>query len=94
MKGTEKGAFKAFVSGKVQGVWFRKYTQEKARELGLKGYVKNLPDGRVEVHAEGDVQKMEELKKWLYKGSPLSRVDNVEFMETEKRNFENFEIVK
>ncbi len=94
MEGKEKRAFKAFVSGKVQGVWFRKYTQEKARQLGLKGYVKNLPDGRVEVHAQGEPEKLEVFEKWLYTGSPMSKVDSVETMDAEWMNFENFEIVK
>ncbi|SIN88381.1 acylphosphatase [Sulfurivirga caldicuralii] len=67
----------ALVSGRVQGVWFRAYTQRKARELGLTGWVRNLPDGRVEVVAEGPRPQLEALAQWLWQGSPLSKVTDV-----------------
>jgi acylphosphatase len=67
----------ALVSGRVQGVWFRAYTQRKARELGLTGWVRNLPDGRVEVMAEGPRPQLEALAQWLWQGSPLSKVTDV-----------------
>ena len=69
-----------FVSGKVQGVFFRAYTRDKALELGLTGWVRNLSDGRVEVMAEGPKEKLEQLLQWLKtKGSPLSRVEQVNY---------------
>lgn len=67
-----------FVSGRVQGVFYRAYTQERAQSLGLVGWVRNLPDGRVEVAAEGNVEKLKTLLEWIHKGSPASRVERVD----------------
>lgn len=67
-----------YVSGRVQGVFFRAYTQKKARSLGLNGWVRNLPDGRVEVLAEGDGAALRAFEAWLHQGSPLSHVTAVE----------------
>jgi len=67
------------VNGKVQGVWFRKYTQDKARSLNLKGYVKNLPDGKVYIEVESSKpEKLRQFTEWLPTGSPLSQVTKVE----------------
>ncbi|BAO45293.1 acylphosphatase [Thiolapillus brandeum] len=65
------------ISGRVQGVWFRETTRRKALELGLQGQAMNMPDGTVQVTACGDQDALEALQRWLWKGSPLSRVDNV-----------------
>jgi len=67
-----------YVSGRVQGVFFRANTREKAHELGLTGSVRNLRDGRVEVHAQGRHEDVEALVKWLHDGSPQARVEDVE----------------
>lgn len=68
----------AIVSGRVQGVGFRYFVQNVARELGLSGYVRNTPSGDVEVVAEGDAVALEEMRQRLAQGPPLARVDNVE----------------
>lgn len=73
----EKSSFQAFVEGHVQGVSFRAFVLEKAELLDLKGYVRNLPTGEVEVHAEGSKAKLESLLIFLKKGPPASRVDEV-----------------
>ncbi|RPE75533.1 acylphosphatase [Vulcaniibacterium tengchongense] len=65
-------------SGKVQGVWFRASARERARALGLRGYARNLPDGRVEVLAAGSDDALEQLAAWLREGPPLARVDGLE----------------
>jgi len=70
--------FKAIVSGGVQGVCFRAETVEVARRLGLNGYAKNLPDGTVEVVAEGDRGALEKLADFLSHGPTLARVENLE----------------
>ena len=66
------------VRGKVQGVFFRASTREQAVKLGLSGYAKNLPDGRVEVLAEGDASALDALERWLHVGPPMARVESVE----------------
>lgn len=66
------------ISGKVQGVMFRAWTQSHAANLGLRGWVRNLADGKVEVLAQGAPEKLNELKKLLLTGSPFSRVERVE----------------
>lgn len=65
------------VSGRVQGVGFRYATAEKARELGLTGHVRNLPDGRVEVFACGAAVTLQEFREWLDEGPPLARVREI-----------------
>jgi len=86
-------AIRFLVSGKVQGVCFRANTQEQARHLGLRGYVRNLPDGRVEVLAAGADGALEALAEWLWQGPPLSRVDAVDRQDSVTPGDENrFEI--
>ena len=65
------------VTGRVQGVWFRSSTRDKARELGVNGYVRNLVSGDVEFVAEGDDLKVDRLIEWARRGPPLARVDDV-----------------
>ncbi len=72
-----KVSIHCFISGKVQGVWFRASTQDKAKELGLTGWARNLPDGRVEVIACGDKDKVDQLHEWLKHGPELARVSEV-----------------
>lgn len=66
------------ISGIVQGVNFRYYTRETARKLNLTGWVKNLPDGRVEAIAEGEEKAIDEFIEWCKHGPPSARVDKVE----------------
>jgi len=65
------------VSGKVQGVFFRASARNQALKRGLRGYAKNLSDGRVEVVACGDSAAVDELEQWLWEGPPEARVDDV-----------------
>jgi acylphosphatase len=82
-----------FVSGKVQGVWFREKTQRKAQELGVNGWVKNLLDGRVEAVFEGDRPQVEEMVKWAKKGPFWAKVNDLELTwEEYKGEFKGFEI--
>ena len=81
------------VSGRVQGVYFRMFTQNKAKHLGIKGCARNLPDGRVEIIAEADTGSIEKLIKWCHKGPATARVDQVEITELEPDQvFTSFEI--
>ena len=70
-------ARRCHVSGRVQGVFFRASTRDRARELGVTGYARNLPDGRVEVLACGKPDAVEALCRWLWQGSPSSQVTAV-----------------
>ena len=65
------------ISGVVQGVGFRHFTRQNAMRLGIRGYAKNLPNGKVEVVAEGDKATLDEFVKILWKGPPASRVEDV-----------------
>jgi acylphosphatase len=74
-------ARRCFISGRVQGVFYRASTRQKATELGCAGYARNLPDGRVEVLAVGEPQAVQGLLDWLWRGSPASEVKLVEVQE-------------
>ncbi|MDQ7038782.1 MAG: acylphosphatase [Aquificota bacterium] len=69
-----------FLSGVVQGVGFRAYTQRVGESYGLSGWVRNLPDGRVEVLVEGDEEVLFHFIKDLWKGPRSSRVDRMEIV--------------
>ncbi len=66
-----------YVSGRVQGVWYRGSTRRQAEQLGLSGYARNLDDGRVEVLACGEQDAVEALQQWLWQGPPAASVTDV-----------------
>jgi len=66
------------ISGKVQGVYFRASSQQKAIDYGLSGYAKNLPDGDVEVFISGDDKDVEKMLAWLAHGPEQAQVDQIE----------------
>lgn len=74
-------ARRCYVSGRVQGVFYRASTRLKATDLGCSGYARNLPDGRVEVLAVGEPQAVQSLLDWLWRGPPASEVTFVEVRE-------------
>ncbi len=71
-------AIRALVTGRVQGVFFRQSTRQAARRLGLVGWVRNLPNGTVEVWAQGADDGVESLLEWLWLGPPEALVTGVE----------------
>lgn len=73
----ESRTVKYLVSGKVQGVYYRGSTAAEAKRLGIAGWARNLPDGRVEVVACGDAEAVAKLGDWLWRGPPLAVVDGV-----------------
>ena len=82
-----------FVSGRVQGVFFRDHTQRWASSLHLTGWVRNLIDRRVEVLVEGDKEKIENLIRKLEEGPPFAHVERVEVSWEKYRNeFDDFRI--
>ena len=74
---------KILVTGRVQGVYFRMFTQNKAKQFGIKGHARNLSDGRVEIIAEADQICIENFIKWCHKGPVTARVDHIEITELE-----------
>jgi acylphosphatase len=74
-------ARRCFVAGRVQGVFYRASTRQQAQTLGVTGYARNLPDGRVEVLACGPAAAVDALCAWLWQGSPASSVTSVEVIE-------------
>lgn len=81
------------IEGRVQGVFFRACTQQEAIRLGLRGWVRNCPDGSVEVMAEGTSKKIEDLIGWCHQGPPGAHVHNVRLQwEDHKIEFPDFRI--
>jgi acylphosphatase len=74
---------RSFVSGRVQGVFYRATCVRKAETLGLRGYARNLADGRVEVLACGESEAVEAFVSWLWQGSAASKVTGVETSEAD-----------
>ena len=72
-----------FVSGRVQGVFYRASAAQRARELKITGYARNLPDARVEVLACGETKAVEAFCDWLWQGPPAARVSEVVIREVE-----------
>ena len=84
-----------FVSGKVQGICYRYYSANKAQELGLKGFVRNIPNGKVEVVVEGPEEQVEVFMNYCKNNPGYSRVERIEVMEekeVEKPLFSDFKI--
>lgn len=90
----EKVRVHVIISGYVQGVFFRANTQDKAVELGLRGWVRNRFDGTVEAVFEGVKDNVEEIIRWCHKGPPGARVSDVSVKwEDYKGEFERFDIL-
>jgi len=82
-----------FVSGKVQAVFFRSSTRDKALELGIAGWVRNLDDGRVEAVFEGKQENVEKMVEWCRRGPQYAQVENVEVVPEEyKEEFKGFAV--
>jgi len=82
------------VKGRVQGVGYRYNTMIKARELGIKGYVKNERDGSVLIEAEGNQEELDEFTHWCTQGPNFARVDHISIHMGPVRNFEDFFIAR
>lgn len=81
------------IFGLVHGVFFRSSTKEQANLLNLKGYVKNVYNGTVEIIAEGNEKNLKKLIEWAKFGPPLARVDKIDVKwQNATGNFKNFEI--
>ena len=81
-----------YVSGRVQGVFYRATTRDRAQEEGVDGWVKNLDDGRVEAVFEGDPDDVESMVEFCYEGSDMADVSTVEVSEEEPEGIDGFRI--
>lgn len=81
-----------FISGRVQGVWFRAFVKDQSIKSNITGWTRNLKDGRVEVMLSGEESDLELVCKALHKGPPLSRVDEVSISSIEHQHFNDFTI--
>ncbi len=92
MSAPDRKRVHGFISGRVQGVFFRVSMQEEATRLGVGGWVRNVPDGRVEFVAEGAPEAVDALVQWAHRGPPGARVTGVEVDEEpptgQERRFE------
>lgn len=88
--GTECRRFR--VTGRVQGVFYRAATQERALQLGLTGWVRNVDNGDVELVACGDRANLTQLEQWLWQGPPTARVSAVQGQVVPVQNYADFEI--
>lgn len=81
------------IYGQVQNVGFRHYIHEKAGELGIKGFVKNMPDGSIYIEAEGEKKKLNEFLDWCYSGPSWAEVGNIDYDFINKfMGYEDFEV--
>ena len=80
------------VFGEVQGVFYRQRTKETAIQLGIKGFVMNLPDGTVEIIASGTKEQLEKFVSWCRKGPPKATITDLKIIELPLQQFDNFMI--
>ncbi len=89
---TDRTRVHVFVSGTVQGVYYRATTRDTARDAGVDGWVKNLEDGRVEAVFEGPEADVESMVEWCHEGSPAADVNDVQAEYGEPEGEDGFEI--
>lgn len=82
------------VSGKVQGVFYRQSTVERANQLGLNGFVRNETNGNVYIEAEGNEDALHKLADWCRKGPPRAEVSDLKISEGELKGFTSFELTR
>lgn len=82
-----------YISGKVQGVGYRLSAQSEARKLGVNGWVRNLPDGRVEAVLEGEKTAVEQMIQWCHQGPTAAIVKDIQVQEEPPENLSQFQVV-
>ncbi len=85
-----KKHFNLKISGRVQGVFFRASTREKANEMGVQGFVRNEPDGSVYLEVEGEEDAVQQFINWCHEGPSAARVDKVDQETGDVKNFQGF----
>ncbi len=89
-----KKAVKVFVAGGVQGVFFRQFIKENADKLNIKGFARNLEDGRLEAWFEGDSAKVNEMIETCRKGPKHSQIKRLDILDEKLQDFTSFKILK
>jgi len=88
-----KNQIHLFITGQVQGVFFRSQAKQKARSLGITGWIKNLPNGQIEAVAQGDQNKIKQFIDWCEQGPQLAQVEKVEIKtEQYQSEYQDFEV--
>lgn len=87
-----KTSVHVLISGRVQGVWFRANTKEKAQELGLTGWVRNTSDGKVEAVFEGEEEIVKKMIAWCHHGPPMAEVEKIVVKKQQPIDFKEFSI--
>lgn len=88
-----KKSVRIYITGTVQGVFFRAFIKEQAEKLDVKGFVRNLEDGRIEIFAEGDSNKVNKMIEIAKKGPKHAQIRNVEIKNERFQDFKNFKIL-
>ena len=88
-----KKSIRAYITGTVQGVFFRKFVKDKADELGIKGYVRNLDDGRVEVWAEGNGKEVKKMVEYCKEGPQHASIRRIDLLEEKFQGFKEFKVI-
>ena len=93
MSEAEKICIHCYVTGRVQGVWYRSSAQKEAQKLGITGWAKNLPDDRVEIMACGEADLVKKFVKWLWNGPILANVTDVDGEQVAWEDHTSFEVL-
>ena len=89
-----KRAIRLYVTGTVQGIFFRQFIKENAEKLNIKGFVRNLEDGRAEVFAEGSIDDLKKIIELCKKGPRHAQIRNVEEKDERIQDFKSFKILE
>ncbi|MDO8570101.1 MAG: acylphosphatase [Candidatus Daviesbacteria bacterium] len=81
------------ITGRVQGVFFRHFSEREAQKLDIKGLVKNLPDGSLYIEAEGEKENLDKFTKWCKKGPKFAKIEQIKTSETPIKNYNKFSII-
>ena len=89
-----KKSVRLFITGSVQGIFFRQFVKDKADKLGVRGYVRNLEDGRVEIFLEGSKENVDNMLEICKKGPPHSQIRNIEEKLESFQDFKEFKVLR